>query len=50
MEASLEIGGAFGDLAYDYWASLIDGTAPLRGAAEKLAPDPLANTTNWTGR
>lgn len=50
VEASLEIGGAFGDLAYDYWASLIDGTAPLRGAAEKLAPDPLANTTNWTGR
>jgi hypothetical protein len=48
VEVTLEIGGTFGDMAYDYWASLIDGTAPLRGAAEKLAPDPLANTTNWT--
>ena len=48
VEASLEIGGAFGDAAYDYWATLIDGTAPIRGAAEKLAPDPLRDTTVWT--
>ncbi|MDE0653089.1 MAG: vanadium-dependent haloperoxidase [bacterium] len=48
VDASLEIGGAFGDAAYDYWETLIDGTAPLRGAAQKLAPDPLRDTTHWT--
>ena len=48
VEASLEIGGAFGDSAYDYWATLIDGTAPIRGAAQKLDPDPLRDTTDWT--
>ena len=48
VEASLEIGGTFGDAAYDYWATLLDGTAPLRGAARKLNPDPLRDTTNWT--
>ena len=48
VDASLEIGGAFGDAAYDYWETLIDGTAPIRGAAQKLAPDPLRDTTDWT--
>ena len=48
VEASLAIGGTFGDSAYDYWATLIDGTAPIRGAAQKLDPDPLRDTTNWT--
>ena len=49
VEASLEIGGTFGDAAYDYWATLIDGTAPIRGAAQKLDADPLRDTTDWTG-
>ena len=49
VDASLEIGGAFGDAAYDYWETLVDGTAPIRGAAQKLDPDPLRSTTNWTG-
>ena len=48
VEASLEIGGTFGDAAYDYWATLIDGTAPLRGSAQKLNPDLLRDTTDWT--
>ena len=48
VEASLEIGGTFGDAAYDYWATLIDGTASIRGAARKLGPDPLRDTTHWT--
>ena len=48
VTASLEIGGAFGDAAYDYWETLIDGTAPIRGAAQKLDPDPLRDTTHWT--
>ena len=47
-EASLEIGGTFGDHAYDYWETLIDGTAPIRGVAQKLDRDPLRDTTNWT--
>ena len=48
VDASLEIGGTFGDAAYDYWETLIDGTAPIRGAAQKLDPDPLRDTTHWT--
>ena len=48
VTASLEIGGTFGDAAYDYWTTLIDGTAPIRGAAQKLDPDPLRDTTHWT--
>ena len=48
VDAALDIGGTFGDSAYDYWATLIDGTAPIRGAAQKLDPDPLRDTTNWT--
>ena len=48
VDASLEIGGAFGDSAYEYWETLIAGTAPIRGAAQKLDPDPLRDTTNWT--
>ncbi len=50
VAASLEIGGAFGDSAFEYWETLIDGTAPIRGAAQELEPDPLRETTNWTGR
>ena len=50
VTAALGIGGTFGDSAYDYWTTLVDGTAPIRGAAEKLDPDPLRHTTNWTGR
>ncbi len=48
VDAALEIGGTFGDAAYDYWETLIDGTAPIRGAAQKLEPDPLRDTTDWT--
>lgn len=38
VDASLEIGGAFGDAAYDYWTTLVDGTAPLRGRPRSWPP------------
>lgn len=41
VEASAEMCHAFGDLMYDYFASLMDGTAPERGAMQALEPDPM---------
>ena len=39
-----------GQPVYDYWQSLIDGTAPMRGPAQPLDPDPLLDIPHWTGR
>ncbi len=50
VEASVEACGVCGDAAYDYFETLMDGTAPLRGAEEPLAPDPLLEEPHWTGR
>ena len=35
----MDMCGEFGDLAYELYESLIDGTAPERGPAMELAPD-----------
>jgi len=40
VEASAAICGGFGDLAYEYFQTLLDGTAPERPAAQALAVDP----------
>ncbi|MDE2856518.1 MAG: hypothetical protein OXN94_01575 [Chloroflexota bacterium] len=40
VEVSAAICGGFGDLAYDYFRTLLDGTAPERPAAQALAVDP----------
>ncbi len=40
VEASADICGGFGDLAYEYFEMLMDGTAPARPAAQALAADP----------
>lgn len=41
IEASANMCGAIGDAAYEYFSALMDGTAPERGPAQPLAPDPL---------
>lgn len=43
IAASAEVCGAVGDATYAYFASLIDGTAPERGPAQALMPDPRMN-------
>ena len=40
VEASAAYCSVFGDMAYDYYLSLMDGTAPLREPAQSLAVDP----------
>ncbi|MCY3864221.1 MAG: vanadium-dependent haloperoxidase [Chloroflexi bacterium] len=40
VEASAAICGGFGDLAYEYFETLMDGSAPLRPAAQALSADP----------
>ncbi len=40
VAASQEMCHVFGDTMYAYYESLMDGTAPARGAAVALAPDP----------
>ena len=40
VEASADVCGGFGDLAYEYYETLMDGTAPARPAAQALAADP----------
>ena len=42
-----EVCHAIGDEAFEYFDSLVKGTAPARGPARALAPDPLLGTTNW---
>ena len=44
VDASAALCGVFGDMAYDYYTTLMDGTAPVRAPAQELDPDPLALT------
>ncbi len=41
VDASMEMCHAFGDSIYEVYETLMDGTAPERGAATALEPDPL---------
>lgn len=50
VEVSVPLGNEIGDLAYEYWETLMDGTAPMRGPAEPLPRDPMLNEPHWTGR
>ena len=36
--------------AYEYWQSLMNGTAPVRSPAQPLDLDPLLDIPHWTGR
>ena len=40
IAASAEICSAFGDTTFEYFATLMDGSAPERGPAVALEPDP----------
>lgn len=50
VDASIDACRAVAQPVYEYWQSLIDGTAPMRGPAQPLDPDPLLDITRWTGR
>lgn len=44
VDASAALCSVFGDMAYDYYATLMDGSAEERAPAQPLEPDPLAVT------
>ena len=50
VDASLDLCRDVGDAAWEYFGSLLDGTAQLRSPAEKLDPDPLLDRPHYTGR
>ena len=41
VNASAEMCHAFGDLMYEYFVTLMDGTAAERGPMQALEPDPM---------
>ena len=50
VETPIDACRAVAHPVYEYWQSLIDGTAPMRGPAQPLDPDPLLGIPHWTGR
>ena len=50
VDESLNACSAVGTTTYQYWESLVDGTAELRGPEEPLPPDPLLDEPFWAGR
>lgn len=50
VEESLNTCSDIGNAAWDYFSTLLDGTAPLRQPAEKIDPDPWLNRPHYTGR
>ncbi len=44
VEASADLCGGFGDLAYEYFQTLLDGSAPIRPDARALEVDPWLTT------
>ncbi len=50
VEESLNTCSDIGNAAWDYFSTLLDGTAPLRQPAEKQDQDPLLDRPHFTGR
>ena len=50
VEESLDTCSDIGNAAWDYFSTLMDGTAPPRQAAEKIDPDPWLDRPHYTGR
>ena len=50
VDVAVPLGNEIGDLAYDYWLTLVNGTAPMRGPSQALPPDPLLDEPHFTGR
>lgn len=46
VDASVEICGVFGDMAFEYYQSAMEGLASGRGPAQALQPDPLYVSSN----
>ena len=49
VDASAALCSIFGDKAFDYYASLMDGSAEVRPPAQALEPDPMAVTLTARG-
>jgi hypothetical protein len=47
VDESLALCGDFGDMAYDYMQSLIDGTAPARGPSQPLNDPATYSNKKW---
>jgi hypothetical protein len=47
VDESLALCGDFGDMAYDYMQSLIDGTAPARGPSQPLRDPATYSNNKW---
>ncbi len=50
VDASLEMCGVAGETAYEYWTTLMDGTAPLRDPSQPQSLDPMLDEPHFTGR
>lgn len=51
VESAIELCTSIGDTAYEYFQTLLDGTAPPRGGPDRaLATDPLLAGPHFTGR
>ncbi|MXW41882.1 MAG: hypothetical protein F4X48_06620 [Acidimicrobiia bacterium] len=50
VEVAIPLGNQIGDLAYEYWATLMDGSADMQMPAQPLPPDPLLEEAHFTGR
>ncbi len=49
-EVAVPLGQQIGNLAYDYWAILMDGTADMVESVEPLPRDSMLDEPHWTGR
>lgn len=50
VEVSVDTCNVAANVAFTYWETLIHGTAPSRGPAESMDPDPmLVSGPSWTG-
>ncbi|MDE0216168.1 MAG: hypothetical protein OXN79_06265 [bacterium] len=50
VEVAVPLGQQIGDLAYEYWATLMDGTAAMVESVEPLPRDSRLDEPYWTGR
>lgn len=49
VEVSVDACNTTSNAVFAYWETLVHGTAPIKGPATGLAPDPLLNGPSWTG-
>ena len=49
VEVSVDACNIASNAVFAYWETLVHGTAPIKGPATGLTPDPLLNGPSWTG-